>query len=154
MTTKFYKRSSFVAHLPDAYLYTASHYWLMDEGESVWRVGYTKFATRMLGELVDAGFEAPEGSGIVVGAIVGSIEGFKAISDIYAVAEGEFLGANPLLRGGPEVVSKDPFGEGWLYRVRGNPDPSALKVEGYANLLDGTIDRILQSQDGSGHGGD
>jgi glycine cleavage system H protein len=151
VSTRFYKRSSFVAHLPEGYLYTPSHYWMTDEGEGVWRVGYTKFATRMLGELVDAGFEVGEGADVVVGGIVGSLEGFKAISDIYAVVAGIFVGANPLLKGGPEVVSKDPFGEGWLYRIRGVPDPQAMGIEGYVGLLDGTIDRILKSQDGEGH---
>jgi glycine cleavage system H protein len=124
---------------------------MADEGAGVWRVGYTKFATRMLGELVDAGFEVGEGADVVVGGIVGSLEGFKAISDIYAVVAGIFVGANPLLKGGPEVVSKDPFGEGWLYRIRGVPDPQAMGIEGYVGLLDGTIDRILKSQDGEGH---
>jgi glycine cleavage system H protein len=151
MSTRFYKRSSFVAHLPEGYLYTPSHYWMTDEGEGIWRVGYTKFATRMLGELVDAGFEVGEGADVVVGGIVGSLEGFKAISDIYAVVAGIFVGANPLLKGGPEVVSKDPFGHGWLYRVRGVPDAQAMGVDGYVGLLDGTIDRILKSQDSEGH---
>lgn len=151
MGTRFYKRSSFVAHLPEGYRYTPSHYWLQEEGDGCWRVGYTKFATRMLGELVDVAFEVGEGTEIQVGGIVGSLEGFKAISDIYAVGHGVFAGANPSLKGGPEVVSRDPFGEGWLYRIRGVPDSQAMTIDGYVALLDGTIDRILKSQDGEGH---
>ena len=52
-----------------------------------WRVGFTKFATRMLGEIVEVQWEKTDGAGVSSGEIIGSIEGFKAISDIYCVAE-------------------------------------------------------------------
>ena len=98
--TVFYKRSTFVTHLPQGALYSPSHYWLLSEGEGVWRVGFTKFATRMLGELVDHQFEKQAGEALESGEIVGSVEGFKAISDLYSPLGGTFLGGNPGLSHG------------------------------------------------------
>ena len=146
MRTVFYKRATFVTHLPADHLYTHSHNWLSRTAEGDWRVGYTKFALRMLGELVDVKFETTPGTAIQVGEIVGSIEGFKAISDIYSVGRGKFVTGNSGLTSGLENVSKNPYEEGWLYQIAGEPDDRALDVEGYRVLLDATIDRILEKQ--------
>ena len=146
MRTVFYKRATFVTHLPADHLYTQSHNWLSRTPEGDWRVGYTKFALRMLGELVDVKFETTPGTAIQVGEIVGSIEGFKAISDIYSVGRGKFVTGNSGLTSGLEYVSKKPYEEGWLYQIAGEPDHRALDVEGYRVLLDATIDRILEKQ--------
>ena len=146
MRTVFYKRATFVTHLPADHLYTHSHNWLSRTAEGDWRVGYTKFALRMLGELVDVKFETTPGTAIQVGEIVGSIEGFKAISDIYSVGRGNFVTGNSGLTSGLENVSKKPYEEGWLYQIAGEPDDRALDVEGYRVLLDATIDRILEKQ--------
>ena len=80
------------------------------------------------------------------GEIIGSIEGFKAISDIYCAADGSFAGGNPALARDIELVSRDPYGAGWLYEVRGQPDAKCLDVAAYRALLDTTIDRILEKQ--------
>ena len=146
--TLFYKRSHFVTHLPVQALFTPSHAWLSRDGNGPWRVGLTRFATRMLGDLVDHGFDAAPGAPIVPGQILGWVEGFKAISDLYCVVQGTFGGGNPALREQLELLSKDPFGKGWLYMADGEPDPGALDVHAYAALLDKTIDRILEKQSG------
>jgi glycine cleavage system H protein len=146
MQTSFYKRSNFVTHLPVDRLYSPTHVWLAREGAAGWRIGFTKFATRMLGDIVDHQFEKAAGAPVQSGEIIGSIEGFKAISDIYCVANGIFTGGNPLLRDHIELVGKDPYGEGWLYAVDGSPDGNCLDVDGYRALLDTTIDRILAKQ--------
>ena len=149
-STLFYKRSHFVTHLPVDALYSASHSWIALQPDGSHRVGLTKFATRMLGELVDHGFEpAPEAT-VAVGQIIGWVEGFKAISDLYCIAQGTFLGGNPVLKDDLEVLGRDPFVGGWLYRVRGVPDPRCMDVHGYAQLLDKTIDKILEKQSGEG----
>ena len=145
MRTVFYKRATFVTHLPAEHLYTPSHNWLSRAGEGEWRVGYTKFALRMLGELVDVKFTTAAGAAVEVGDIVGSIEGFKAISDVYSVAKGQFVTGNTGL-GDLECVTDKPYVEGWLYQVAGEPDPRAMDVDGYRALLDVTIDRILEKQ--------
>lgn len=145
MRTVFYKRATFVTHLPVEHLYTPSHNWLSRVGEGEWRVGYTKFALRMLGELVDIKFNAVSGAAVEVGDIVGSIEGFKAISDVYSVAKGRFVTGNTGLSD-LECVTDKPYDEGWLYQVAGEPDTRAVDVDGYRALLDVTIDRILEKQ--------
>lgn len=146
MTTILYRRATFVTHLPVEHLYTPSHNWLKQVSEGEWRVGYTKFALRMLGELVDVKFEPVAGMAVKAGDIVGSIEGFKAISDIYSVVTGSFVSGNSALNSGLEQVNEKPYEDGWLYQVKGQPDGRAMDVNGYRALLDETIDRILEKQ--------
>jgi glycine cleavage system H protein len=145
--TLFYKRATFVAHLPVGHRYTSSHAWLAPGPEpgSGWRVGLTKFALRMLGELVETRFEAVPGQSVRPGDIVGNIEGFKAISDLYCVVEGTFLRPNPHLAAGLEPLSRDVH-RVWLYEAAGSPDPRTLDVHGYVGVLDATIDRMLEKQ--------
>jgi glycine cleavage system H protein len=141
-----YKRSHFVTQLPVDYLYSPSHSWIARQEGDLWRVGYTKFAVRMLGEMVDHGFELESGAPFQPGQIVGWIEGFKAISDLYGIAEGTFAGPNPLLKERITVVNKEPYGAGWLYAVEGKPDAKCVDVHGYRAILDKTIGRILEKQ--------
>lgn len=140
----YYKRSRFSCKLPTERLYTPSHFWLLEVEPGRWRVGFTKFATRMLGDLVEHGFEAKPGDAVSVGQVIGWIEGFKALTDLYCVANGEFAGANPALDADITLTDSDPYGEGWLYMVRGTPDPGATDVHGYAGLLDLTIDKMRE----------
>ena len=148
--TSFYKRSNFVTHLPVDCLYSPSHFWLARVEGDRWRIGFTKFATRMLGEIVEVQWEKAEGAAVAGGEIIGSIEGFKAISDIYCVADGQFAGSNPALRGQIELVGEDPYGAGWLYLIDGRPDAKCVDLAGYRALLDATIDRILEKQSTEG----
>jgi glycine cleavage system H protein len=144
--TSFYKRATFVTHLPTDCLYSPSHFWLHEVEPGRWRVGFTKFATRMLGEIVEVQWEKKEGAPVASGEIIGSIEGFKAISDIYCVADGHFSRGNPALSQDIELVSKEPYGGGWLYEIEGQPDAKCIDLTGYRALLDTTIDRILEKQ--------
>jgi glycine cleavage system H protein len=148
--TSFYKRATFVTHLPVECRYSPSHFWLRETAPGCWRIGFTKFATRMLGEMVEVQWEKTEGAPVASGEIIGSIEGFKAISDIYCPAEGQFAGGNPALRTDIEMVSRDPYGAGWLYEITGQPDAKCLDVAAYRSLLDATIDRILEKQQHEG----
>src|SRR5439155_25607152 len=109
-----------------------------------WRVGFTKFATRMLGEIVEVQWEKTAGAAVAGGEIIGSIEGFKAISDIYCVAAGAFAGGNPALRQDIELVGREPYAAGWLYEIQGKPDAKCIDLDGYRSLLDTTIDHILE----------
>jgi len=146
METVLYKRATFATRLPTPYLYTQAHTWLSSQGTAQWRVGYTKFALRMLGELVDVQFEVAPGAAIQTGDVLGMIEGFKAISDVYAMGQGRFLLANPELATGLERINREPYDAGWLYEFCGTPDSRALDVNGYRELLDATIDRLLEKQ--------
>ncbi|MEY2410992.1 MAG: glycine cleavage system protein [Verrucomicrobiota bacterium] len=148
--TLHYKRSHFVTQLPVDHLYSPSHFWLARQTGDLWRVGLTKFATRMLGDMVDCGFEPMSDVPVATGQIIGWVEGFKAISDIYCIVEGAFSGANPGLKTNITVITKDPYLTGWLYEVHGQPDGKCMDVHAYQTLLDQTIDRILEKQQNAG----
>ena len=144
--TLHYKRSHFVTQLPIDYLYSPSHCWIARQEDDLWRVGFTKFAVRMLGEMVDHGFDTQPGAPVRSGQVLGWIEGFKAISDLFCVADGTFASPNPLLQEKITVVNKEPYGAGWLYQVKGQPDSKCVDVEAYRAILDKTIDKILERQ--------
>jgi glycine cleavage system H protein len=116
----------------------------MEEG--VWRIGLTKFATRMLGDMVDHGFEVKAGAAIEPGQILGWVEGFKAISDVYGFCAGEFVGTNPELQTNIALINKKPYAAGWLYEARGTLDDKCVDAEGYAAILNQTIDKMLEQQ--------
>lgn len=137
-----YKRARFAVHLPITYLYTHSHFWIARIEGSLWRIGLTKFGSRMLGEMVDCGFELAAGADVHSGQVIGWIEGFKAVADLVCVAHGQFAGSNPALEANITLVNQDPFGAGWLYAVNGKPDSACVDVQGYAAILDRTIDRM------------
>lgn len=143
---RYYKRSRFVTHLPTDRLYTAAHYWLRRADDGVWTVGLTRFATRMLGDIVEVGFHVSPTDPIAVGQGIGFMEGFKAVSDIYSVVDGAFAGTNPDLERDITQLENDPYGGGWLFRATGLPDPQHCDAEGYAAVLDTTIDAMLESR--------
>jgi glycine cleavage system H protein len=145
--TVLYKRARFVTSLPVDRLYSPSHFWIAEHEAGVWRVGFTRFATRMLGEIVEHEFQVEVGAPVESGQIIGWIEGFKAISDIYSVAEGKFAGGNPALTEKIELLGKEPYDAGWLYAIEGKPDSRCTDVHGYVGLLDATIDKMLEKQE-------
>jgi glycine cleavage system H protein len=146
--TLYYKRSHFVTHLPVSYLYSAAHSWISRQADGVLRVGLTRFATRMLGEIVDHRFDTAVGGAVAPGQVLGWIEGFKAISDVFCVGSGQFSGGNPALGSNVTLISEDPYGHGWLYEFKGAPDSGCVDVLAYRAILDATIDRILEKQKG------
>jgi glycine cleavage system H protein len=141
-----YKRSRFGARLPVGYLYTPSHYWLSEAQPGLWRIGFTKFAIRMLGDLVECNFAVKPGEAVEIGQAIGAVEGFKAVAEIYCVVAGEFACASPQLEQDITLVESDPHGAGWLYEARGAPEPASVDVHGYIAILDATIDRMLGSR--------
>lgn len=144
MTTEelYYRRLLFRTKLLGDRLYTASHFWLQEQDSGVWRVGLTKFASRMLGDVVEIGFDIAPGAAIAIGDSIGWFEGFKARTDLFSVAEGAFLGGNPVIADRIGLVDDDRYRRGWLYEVRGVPEPRAMDLHAYAGLLDETIDRM------------
>jgi glycine cleavage system H protein len=142
----YYRRSLFRTRLLGDRLYTASHFWLQEHEPGVWRVGLTKFASRMLGDIVEIAFDVEAGAAVEVGETIGWFEGFKARSDLYSVAAGVFVRANPELAERLALIEDDRYHRGWLYEVRGTPERQAMDLHGYAALLDATIDRMRQSR--------
>jgi len=101
---------------PENLRYHAEHDWARIDGEEA-TIGITWFAQDSLGELVH--FEPPEvGSTVSQGAACGEVESVKAVSDVIAPLSGEVLEVNQKAVDEPEVVNEDPYGEGWLLRIR------------------------------------
>jgi glycine cleavage system H protein len=101
---------------PDDLKYHREHDWARIEGDEA-TCGVTWFAQDALGELVH--FEAPaEGSSVAKDASYGEVESVKAVSDVIAPLSGEILAVNEKVVEAPETVNEDPYGEGWLIRVR------------------------------------
>ncbi len=141
-----YKRARFSTYLPTDRLYTPSHFWLLKEDENIWKAGFTKFATRMLGEVVECNFEVNEKETVSVGQVIGNLEAFKAVTDLYCVIDGVYGGSNPKIETDPGIISDHPYDRGWLYQATGNPDEESMDVHGYIEFLNETIDR-LQAQE-------
>jgi glycine cleavage system H protein len=108
------------AAYPEDRKYTREHEWVRLEGE-VAVVGITYYAQSELGDVVFV--DLPEkGKVLVAGEELGTIESVKAVSEIYAPVSGEVAEVNETLRDQPEKVNGDPYGEGWLIKVRvGSP---------------------------------
>ncbi len=138
--TIFYQRCQFATPLPVQFLYTPGHHWLARQPDGLWRVGLTKFATRLLGEMVEHGFHVVAGAAVTAGDVIGTLEGFKAVVELRGVLTGRFLGGNPALREKPELVNQAPYDAGWLYAAEGTPEAACLDVHGYCVFLDRTID--------------
>lgn len=137
-----YSRSRFQSRLPRSHRYTASHFWLDQIEDLRWRVGFTRFATRMLGELVELDFEVKAEEVIKIGQTIGWVEGFKAVTDLYSVGEGRFVRGNPALAGQIELLTSDTYGDGWLFEFDGQPEPESVDVHGYTGILDLAIDKV------------
>ncbi len=122
----------------------------MEEQEEagLWRIGFTKFASRMLGDLVEHDFEIKPGEAIELGQIIGWIEGFKATSDLYSCLTGTFRRGNPELRENLDLLRADPYSRGWLFEAEGTPGDDAVDVEGYAEILNLAIDKVLEQEQG------
>jgi glycine cleavage system H protein len=101
---------------PDELRYNQEHDWARIEGDEA-VLGITWFAQDSLGELVH--YEPPEeGAEIVQGASYGEVESVKAVSDVISPLSGEILEVNQKVVDAPETVNEDPYGEGWLIRIR------------------------------------
>ncbi len=138
-----YRRSKFSTRLPTDRLYTAGHAWLKNEGEGLWHIGFTKFSVRMLGEAVEMDIEIARGDRVEIGQAIGWIEGFKAVTDIYVPLAGCYSETNAALERNMALLRSDPYGEGWLYSIQGEPDSGCIDVEGYVAVLDEAIDKML-----------
>ena len=141
-----YQRARFSCAIPLHYRYTPDHLWIAPQEGSVWRVGFTRFGSRTLGEVVDFGFEVCAGQSFTEGQLIGWIEGFKAIKELHAPGEGGFVGANDQLETQITLINHDPQKAGWLFAFRGTPAQSCLDAHGYAVVLDQLIDAWLSRE--------
>ena len=96
--------------------YTKEHEWVRVEGD-VATIGITKYAADALGEIVYV--DLPKvGSSTTHMKICGEIESTKSVGELYAPMDGEVVESNDSLSGSPETINDDPFGEGWLVKIR------------------------------------
>ena len=137
-----FRRGRFSARFPGRFLYTMSHFWLSESSPGTWRIGLTRFAVRMLGEVVEFEFVNSGGAPVEVGEPLGWIEGLKAASDIFSAAQGEFAACNPEALDDPALIFGAPHGAGWLYAVKGAPDSLAMDVRGYTAYLEEIVDSM------------
>lgn len=124
--------------IPDDLLYTKTHEWVrLEDDEAV--LGITHFAQSQLGDITFIELPKP-GDTLSAGEEMGSVESVKAASEIYSPVNGEVMSVNDDLADTPEVVNEDPYGEGWLVRVRLAGGAVAadglLSPEEYAELLE------------------
>jgi len=94
----------------------------------------------MLGDFVEFNFDVAEGATVQLHQPLGTLEAFKALAEINAVATGTFISVNPVLANNLDAISQDPYGTGWIYLIRGAPGPDVCDAAHYAALLDETID--------------
>jgi glycine cleavage system H protein len=106
-----------MSDIPTDLKYTKSHEWLRDLPDGSVEIGITEHAQHELGDLVFV--EVPEvGRLLSAGEACAVVESVKAASDVYCPLAGEVTAGNPALAASPELINQDPFGRGWLLRLR------------------------------------
>ena len=127
-----------MSHIPSELHYTSTHEWVRLESNNEAVVGITHHAQMMLGDMVFA--ELPElGLVLLEGDDVAVVESVKAASDVFTPVSGTVIGINDELEGAPELINRDPYGAGWLFRLQlAEPEEldGLMDAESYAQLLE------------------
>ncbi|MEJ2514988.1 MAG: glycine cleavage system protein GcvH [Gammaproteobacteria bacterium] len=127
-----------MSNIPGDLKFTKSHEWVRPEDDGTVTVGITDHAQDALGDLVFV--ETPETGGTVTaGDACAVVESVKAASDVYAPVSGEVIQANEALADKPELVNEDPYGEGWLMKIRpsaGAEMDDLMDAQAYAETLE------------------
>jgi glycine cleavage system H protein len=114
---------------PENLKYTKEHEWVLVEGD-VATIGITRYAADALGEIVYV--DLPKvGSSTAHMKICGEIESTKSVGELYAPMDGEVVEANKALDASPDTVNADPYGEGWLIKIRYSSLPDLLSAAEY-----------------------
>lgn len=114
-------------NVPENLRYTEKHEWIRMEGKQAF-IGITDYAQGELGDVVFIEIETL-GVKLKQGEAFGTIEAVKTVSDLFMPASGEVLEINPLLNDKPELVNKDPYGDGWMIKI------DVTNMEDLKNLL-------------------
>ena len=123
-------------NVPANLLFTKDHEWIKIEGSEA-LVGITDYAQTELGEIVFVELPAV-GDAISMESSFGTVEAVKAVSDLFMPVSGEILSINPMLEDKPELINEEPYGEGWMIRIRlSNPAQidALLSPEAYSKLI-------------------
>ena len=127
-----------MSNIPSDLKYASSHERVRNEGDGTFTVGISEHAQELLGDMVFV--ELPEvGDAVDAGEDCAVAESVKAASDIYAPVGGEIVAINEELEDAPETVNNDPYGDGWLFRIKATDESeleNLLSAEDYANTID------------------
>lgn len=122
--------------IPEDLYYSEEHEWVRLD-DDVATIGITDFAQEQLGDIVYV--DLPQvGETVASGAVIGELESTKSVSDVFSPLSGEVMARNEMLDGGAEVINSDPYGEGWLIKVRVTDEDvteSLLTPEAYGSLV-------------------
>jgi glycine cleavage system H protein len=120
--------------VPEELQYTRSHEWVRTEGDTA-TIGITDHAQDELGDIVFV--ELPEqGATFEAGDSFSTLESVKAVSDLYAPVGGEVVEVNEVLDESPEKINEDPYGEGWIMKLRVSDEGELLSASDYEQLLE------------------
>ena len=123
-------------NVPGDLKYTKDHEWIRIDGNTAY-VGVTDFAQSELGDIVFIEIET-DGETLIREEVFGTIEAVKTVSDMFMPVSGEILEVNPALEESPDLVNKDPYGKGWMVKIKlSNPSEvnELLSAENYMALL-------------------
>lgn len=119
--------------VPSDLQYTAEHEWVRVEGDVV-TVGITQYAADALGDVVYVDLPAV-GAALTPGAVVGEVESTKSVGELFAPVSGEVVEANQAVVDAPETINADPYGGGWLVKVRVAETPALMSADEYRALI-------------------
>ena len=120
--------------VPEELQYTRSHEWVRTAGDTA-TIGITDHAQDELGDIVFV--ELPEqGATLGAGDSFGTVESVKAVSDLYAPVGGEVVEVNEALNDSPEKINEDPYGEGWIIKLRVSDEGNLLSASDYERFIE------------------
>jgi glycine cleavage system H protein len=122
-------------NIPEELKYTKDHEWVKVEGD-IATVGITEFAQRELGDIVYIEVETV-GETLAQGDVFGTVEAVKTVSDLFMPLSGEVAELNDELESSPELVNEDPYGKGWMIKIKldGGLPADLLSATAYAELI-------------------
>ena len=122
--------------IPETLSYTEEHEWITQPADGVVTIGITSYAADSLGDIVYVSLPQ-EGAMVEAGEPCGEAESTKSVSDIYAPVTGEVVAVNGSVEEDPAVINSDPYGEGWLFKIRTDGDaPDLLDSQAYSKLIE------------------
>jgi glycine cleavage system H protein len=124
-----------MADVPGDLHYTSDHEWVKIDGEII-TVGITRYAADALGDVVYVD-HPPVGSTHQKGASLGEVESTKSVGEIFSPATGEIVETNQAVVDAPETINADPYGEGWLFRMKTDGVDALMDAAAYTDLIGG-----------------
>ncbi|GAB3763145.1 glycine cleavage system protein GcvH [Spirosoma pomorum] len=124
-------------NFPAELSYTQDHEWIRMEADGTAVVGITDFAQHELGDIVFVDVSTV-GQSLTKGDVFGSVEAVKTVSDLFLPIDGELLELNPAIEKSPELLNSDPYGEGWIIRLKpasADQSEDLMTAEAYQELV-------------------